>query len=152
MKKTYTSLATASIVLLCVIALMPSCKKDANGTTTSSSAAILTKAVWTFQKFEYQKPDGSWIPDPDAVDANRFTVDFNSNGTYTEIDLNNGTTATAQWNFSSNNTVLTLGGGYNTDAANYSVSLLNSTTLILIEPKHPAQATGYTAVRWTFTR
>lgn len=141
-----------SLLVLSVFALLfgtfYSCKKDGK---SGSSTQPLTQAVWTFQKFDYQQSDGGpWTPDPDAIDANKFTIDFNTNGTYTEIE-SGGRTSIGTWNFSSNNTVLTISGEDDMDAANYTVSQLNGSSLILIEPSNSSQPGSYLATKWTFT-
>jgi len=130
---------------------MPSCKKDSSNSAKSNSAVtLLTSSRWTFQKFEYEEKNGTWIPDPDAVDANKFTEGFNTNNTFTEIDLVNGYNTTGTWNFTSNNTVLTLSNSYDIgQGAAYNVNQLTSSTLVLTDPNYIA--VSYIAVRLTFT-
>ncbi len=62
--KTMTKVTTmvCLAVLITVSVTLSSCKKD--GSNSSNSAiSLLTSSRWTFEKFEYQKPDGTWITD-----------------------------------------------------------------------------------------
>ena len=72
----------ASICL--AVTTLLSCGKAGSDNPDSGSNAItlLTGSRWTFQKFEYENKDGTWIADPGAVDADRFTVGFNADNTY----------------------------------------------------------------------
>jgi hypothetical protein len=149
--KTMTKVTTmvCLAILISAFGILSSCKKD--GSSNSNSAvSLLTSSRWTFQKFEYQKPDGTWIPDPDAVDANKFTIGFSANYATSEIDLVNGYTTAGTWSFSSNNTVITTTVGYDLDPASYTVSQLTSSTLVLTWLNYPQNA-AYIDERLTFT-
>ena len=139
------------ILLGMVMVTIYSCKKDSNPNNGSgaSKPSLLTSSLWTFQKFEYQKPDGSWIPDPDAVDANKFTILFSTNNTTFEHDLVNGYTTSGTWAFSSNSTVLTITAGYDLDATSYNLIQLNASTLQLTYVNYPSGGV-YTNERITF--
>jgi len=133
-------------------ALMPSCKKDnsSGNDNGSSKAKLLTASMWTFQKFEYQKPDGNWIPDPDAVDADKFTLLFSTNGTTFEHDLVNQYIASGNWSLSSSDTVLTLTAGNDLNPGSYNLVQLTSSILVLTHVNYPGGG-AYTNERLTFT-
>lgn len=136
-------------LLTVVLVTIPSCKKD--GTNDSNSAvSLLTSARWTFQNFQYEKPDGTWIPDPDAVDADKFTVGFATNNTLSEFDEAYNLTIPGTWAFSSNNTVLTTVGSSDLPPAAYTVNTLNASTLVLTQLNYP-QGGAYIDERLTFT-
>src|SRR5579862_3171461 len=141
-----------SFISLIAITLF-SCKKDGNGNSSSGSdsyVSLLTKARWTFLKFEYQKPDGTWIRDPNAANADQFTVGFNTNNTFDEMHVV-GTTSTGTWNFSSNNTVLTTTGGQDLGNMAYTVNQLTTSALVITMLNYP-QGGAYVNERLTFTR
>jgi len=123
-----------------------SCKKDSPNSSSSSAVKLLTSSRWTFQKYEYNQ-NGTWIADPDAVDADKFTVGFNTNNTFSEYDLTNGETSPGTWNFSSNNTVITTTGGGDIFPAVYTVTVLTSSTLQITNLNYPV----YNGERLTFT-
>jgi hypothetical protein len=151
--KTMTKATTAAcLALLTMVSItLSSCKKDGSNNSNSSSAlSLLTSARWTFQKYEYEKPDGTWIPDPDAVDANKFTIGFSTNYATSEIDIGNGYTTAGTWSFSSNNTVITTTVGYDLQPAAYTVNTLTESTLVLTQLNYPSGST-YIGERLTFT-
>lgn len=135
-----------TILFLALIAMCPSsCKKDSSN-SGSNSVKLLTSSRWTFLKFEYYQ-NGAWIADPDAIDADEFTVGFNINNTFSENDIRNGETSPGTWNFSSNNTVLTTTGGLDIYAAVYTVTQLSASTLKITNLNYPL----YSGERLTFT-
>ncbi len=134
-------------LFLCIIVLCmaTACKKSTDATNT----ALITGSTWTFQKFEYQQKDGTWIPDPNAVNADKFTVLFNTNGTFFELHQINGYTATGNWALASNATQLTVTGGIDLYGA-YTVSQLTTSSMLLTVQNYPAGT--YSGERLTFGR
>ena len=83
-----------NLLFIVLISIVVSCKKDSgSNSSANSSVSLITNGTWKFQKFEYQRKDGIWIADPDAVDADKFTIAFNSNNTFSELDLVNNNSA-----------------------------------------------------------
>jgi len=115
-----------------------SCKKDGSNSTGSSAVSELTASQWKFQNYQYLK-DGTWIADDlDPNDPNNFTINFNSDNTFSDHSFLDGSTITGTWHFSSNNTVITTtGGDLDMVPATYTVTILNATTLQLTNLTYP---------------
>jgi hypothetical protein len=138
-------------LLLCfVILTLVSCSKSSSNNPKTNAVSLLTGSRWTFVKFEYQLKDGTWVPDPDAADADKFTVGFNTNNTYSTNDLVDGDNEVGTWNFSSNNTVMSTVGGGDVGGYVYTVSTLTSSTLLLTINNYPSGG-YYIDERLTFT-
>ena len=134
------------LALLLLALVAAACKKGGSGSAPSQS--LLTGSTWTFVKFEYQQKDGTWIPDPNAQYADRFTVLFNANSTFFELHQANGYNATGSWSLSSSPPQLTVTGGIDISGT-YAVNQLTSSTLQITNTNYATAA--YSAERLTFT-
>ena len=138
------------ILVVLLLLIMPGCKKDSNNSALKQSS--LTSGTWTFQKFDYQKNDGTSIADPDAQDADRFTILFNPNATFFQVDQVNGFQSTGSWVISSDGSQLTLTGGEDEIFGTYQIIQLAQNSLVLTNTSYSLYSSIYKSIRLTFVR
>jgi hypothetical protein len=100
---------TLIVVLLVVVILSVSCKKDSGTSTSKSKTELLTAKPWIYDEYYRNFNSGSPVlyykrgSTNNLINLNLNKVTYRADGTYTETD-ENGTTFNGTWKFLSNET------------------------------------------------
>src|ERR1700761_9092573 len=113
------------VLLLLIITIFSSCKKNGNSNGNSSAKkALLTSGTWTFVSYNKKNSAGQWENDDPTSET--FYVTFNTDGTCTEV----GSSTIGQWEASADFSTITIN---NSDAhGSFDVETLTNSSLQLL--------------------